>query len=205
MMHGQPLTIGIAGGTGSGKTTIVKKLKKKLKKVNVLIIYQDSYYRDRSYLQPEDRLKVNYDHPDALDLRLLVEHLRLLRAGHSVQIPRYDFSTHTRLKDCITANSADVIIVEGLFVLEDSSLRDLLDIKVFIDINSDIRFIRRLQRDVYERGRTVDSVIDQYLNIVRPMHLKFVEPTKRYANIIITEEINAISILLSEIDKKIYD
>jgi len=185
MIHRKPVIIGIAGGSGAGKTNIAQKIVDALGKAKVLIICQDSYYHDRKHLLPEDRCNVNYDHPDAVDNELLIQHLRLLASGFSAEIPCYDLCSHMRLKDCMVVGPADVIIVEGLFVLVGSSLRDLLDIKVFIEADDDIRFIRRLVRDVSKRGRTIESVIKQYLETVKPMHLQFIATSSCYADMII--------------------
>ncbi len=181
----KPMVIGIAGGSGSGKTTVVQEVVKALGDQDVLVILHDSYYRDRSHLPPAERLKINYDHPDALETSLLVEHLGRLLGGEPVELPRYDFSTHTRRRERIPVAPRPVIIVEGILVLADPRLRELMEIKVFVETDDDVRFIRRLQRDVQERGRTVESVIEQYLGTVKPMHLEFVEPSKRYADVIL--------------------
>jgi uridine kinase len=178
--------IGIAGGTGSGKTTVAQLVKSRFKGENVIIIHHDSYYRDRRDEPLEDREKANYDHPAAFDNRLLAEHLRLLMARKPIDMPLYDYSTHTRLEERKRVGPAQIILLEGILVLEDEALRSLLDIKIYIDADSDERFIRRLLRDMKERGRTADSVIEQYASTVRPMHLQFVEP-KRYADLIIPE------------------
>jgi uridine kinase len=189
MIHRKPVIIGIAGGSGAGKTTIAQAISQglfdTLDKPNVLTICQDSYYHDRKHLSPADRCEINYDHPDAVDTELLVKHLRLLTSGFSAEIPHYDLCSHMRLKDCTAVRPADVIIVEGLFVLVDSILRELLDIKVFIEVDDDIRFIRRLVRDVSKRGRTIESVIKQYLEMVKPMHLQFIATSSCYADMII--------------------
>ena len=179
--------IGVAGGTGSGKTTIVREILKELDPDNVLVIQHDSYYRDRSHLPNEERANVNYDHPDALETSLLIEHLRQLLASAPANIPIYDFVTHTRKPDSQQVKPCRVIVVEGILILADAALRELFDIKVFVDTDADIRFIRRLERDIAERGRTRKSVVAQYLQTVRPMHLEFVEPSKRYADVIVPE------------------
>ena len=181
----RPIIIGIAGGTGSGKTTVVQEILKALGGSDVLVIMHDSYYRDRSDVPLEERRKANYDHPDALETSLLVDDLHRLRAGQAVDLPVYDFATYTRCRESLRVEPRRVIIVEGILVLADQRLRELMDIKVFVETDADVRLIRRLQRDVQERGRTVDSVIEQYLRTVRPMHLEFVEPSKRYADIIL--------------------
>lgn len=181
------LVIGITGGTGSGKTMIAKAVINVVGTERVACIQQDSYYKDRSNISPKERENINYDHPDALENGLLVHHLQELRNGYPIEKPIYDFKTHTRKSETEIIYPKEVIIVEGILMLVDKRLRDLMDIKVFVDTDADIGFIRRLKRDISERGRTVESVISQYLNTVRPMHLKFVEPTKKYASIIIPE------------------
>jgi len=181
------LIVGIAGGTGSGKTTLVRKLLELLKGRSVVVIEQDAYYKDQGQIPMEERRRINYDHPDALDNDLLVSHLRDLRAGKAIEKPIYDFTTCTRTGETVYVEPADVIIVEGILVLENPRLRALMDLKLFVDTDPDLRFIRRLQRDLVERGRTIESVIGQYLETVRPMHLEFVEPSKRYADVIIPE------------------
>ncbi len=181
------LVIGVAGGTGSGKSTVARKLCDVFEPDQVRLIPQDAYYKDQSHLSPEERKKTNYDHPLAFDNDLLVEHLDALMAGKTVQQPLYDFVNHTRLPETKELRAARVLIVEGILVLEDPRLRERMDVKVYVDTDSDERFIRRLKRDIFERGRTVESVIEQYLSSVRPMHLQFVEPTKRYADLIIPE------------------
>ena len=180
-----PVVIGVGGGSGSGKTTVVRRIVESLPEDRVTVLEHDRYYRDRSDLRLEERAALNYDHPDALETDLLVEHLVQLRAGRAVQVPVYDFARYTRkaATDCVEPRSA--IIVEGILIYTDARLRELMDIKVFVDADADTRFIRRLRRDVAERGRTMESVIEQYLNTVKPMHLEFVEPSKRYADIII--------------------
>ena len=183
----RPTIIGVAGGTGSGKTTVVKEIVQELGDKDVLVIQHDSYYRDRSHLSPEERAKINYDHPDALETSLLVSHLKALRAGHTIELPAYDFATHTRHAQQRWVAPQPVIIVEGILVLAEPELRELFDIKVFVDTDADIRFIRRLERDIAQRARTRAAVIEQYMETVRPMHLEFVEPSKRYANIIFPE------------------
>jgi len=185
-MH-HPVLIGIAGGTGSGKTTVAHLVKSRFKDESVMIIHHDSYYRDRGDEPFEMREKANYDHPAAFDNELLSEHLKLLMSRKPIQMPVYDYSTHTRLKERKPVGPAEIILLEGILVLEDEILRALLDIKIYIDADSDERFIRRLLRDMKERGRTTDSVIEQYASTVRPMHLQFVEPSKRYADIIVPE------------------
>jgi uridine kinase len=181
------IIVGVAGGTGSGKTTIVKEILRSFAPDEVLLIQHDSYYRDRSHLPSEERSKINYDHPDALETLLLIEHLRQLLAGQPVRVPIYDFVTHTRKPEWRHVEAGRVIIVEGILILADPELRKLFDIKVFVDTDADIRFIRRMERDIAERGRTRESVVTQYIETVRPMHLEFVEPSKRHADVIVPE------------------
>jgi uridine kinase len=185
--HTAPVVIGVAGGSGSGKTTVVRRILDSLGPEQVTVIEHDRYYRDRNDLRLEERASLNYDHPDSLETDLLVRHVESLRAGQPVDVPVYDFSRHAR-KSTIEAMAARrAVIVEGILIYTDAALRSLMDVKVFVDTDDDTRFIRRLQRDIAERGRTVQSVIDQYLTTVKPMHLEFVEPSKRYADIIIPQ------------------
>jgi uridine kinase len=181
----KPVVIGVAGGSGSGKTTVVRKIVDSLGDDRVSLIEHDRYYRDRGDLRLEERAALNYDHPDSLETDLLVEHVNALRAGAAVQVPVYDFARHARTAETITVVPRRAIIVEGILIFTDPALRRLMDVKVFVDTDDDTRFIRRLQRDLSERGRTVTSVIEQYLGTVKPMHLEFVEPSKRYADVII--------------------
>jgi uridine kinase len=184
MRHG-PVVIGVAGGSGSGKTTVVSKIAESLGSDQVVVLEHDRYYRDHSELRLEERAALNYDHPDSLETGLMVRHVRDLAAGHAVDLPAYDFARHARKQATGRVEPRRSIIVEGILIFTDAALRDLMDVKVFVDTDDDTRFIRRLQRDVAERGRTMESVIDQYLSTVKPMHLEFVEPSKRYADIII--------------------
>lgn len=183
----RPLLIGITGGTGSGKSTVTHEILKNLPEESVSTVEQDAYYKDQSDMTLEQRFKTNYDHPDAFDTPLLVEHLKMLMNGQAIDMPMYDFSIHNRLKTTRRVEPRDIIIVEGIMILQEIEIRSLLDIKVYVDTDADVRLVRRISRDIKERGRTLDSVINQYLNVVRPMHLQFVEPTKRYADIIIPE------------------
>jgi uridine kinase len=183
----RPLIVGIAGGSGSGKTTLVREILKLLPGRSVLVLEQDAYYKAAVHLSLEERRAVNYDHPAALDNTLLVNHMRQLRRGLAVDRPVYDFTSYTRLTETVRVEPADVIIVEGILILENRRLRDLMDLKLFVDTDADIRFIRRLSRDILERGRNLQSVVNQYLSTVRPMHLEFVEPSKRHADVIIPE------------------
>jgi uridine kinase len=180
-----PVVIGVGGGSGSGKTTVVRRIVESLPEDRVTVLEHDRYYRDRSHLRLEERAALNYDHPDALETDLLVQHLTQLRAGRPVEVPVYDFARYTRKAATDRVEPRSAIIVEGILIYTDTLLRDLMDIKVFVDADADTRFIRRLRRDVAERGRTMESVVEQYLNTVKPMHLEFVEPSKRYADIII--------------------
>ncbi|MFO7262302.1 MAG: uridine kinase [bacterium] len=183
----QPLVVGIAGGSGSGKTTVVAEIVRAIGADRVTVLHQDSYYRDNSHLPPEERARLNYDHPDAFDTPLLVRHLEALRRGEAVECPVYDFTTHSRRPETEHKPARAVIVVEGILILYEPELRRLMDIRIFVDADADVRLIRRLQRDVAERGRTVESVIRQYVATVRPMHLEFVQPSMRYADVIIPE------------------
>ncbi|MGE0042731.1 MAG: uridine kinase [Vicinamibacterales bacterium] len=182
-----PFVIGVAGGSGSGKTTVVRRIVESLGSDEVTVLDHDRYYRDRNDLRFEERAALNYDHPDALETDLMVRHVEALKAGAPIHVPRYDFSRHARLADREGVVPRRALIVEGILVFTDAALRALMDIKVFVDTDSDTRFIRRLTRDVAERGRTMDSVIEQYQSTVKPMHLEFVEPSKRYADVIIPQ------------------
>lgn len=200
----KPLVIGIAGGTGSGKTTIAQALAESIPAGQCAMIEHDAYYRDQSHLAPEARAQVNYDHPDALESSLLAVHLAALREGHSVDVPIYDFVTHTRSQTTKRVVPAPLIIVEGILVFVDAAVREQLDVKIFVDTDADIRLMRRVRRDTEQRGRTFASVRDQYYATVRPMHLEFVEPTKRWADLIIPEGGNnrvALKVLLDGISR----
>ncbi len=183
----KPVVIGVTGGSGSGKTSVTKAIYDSFKEHSILVIEQDYYYKDQSHLPFEERLKTNYDHPLAFDNNLLIEHIEKLLRYEPIDKPVYDYTLHTRSSQVIHVEPKDVIILEGILVLEDERLRNLMDIKVFVDTDADLRIIRRMSRDINERGRSFDSVIDQYINVVRPMHNQFIEPTKRYADIIIPE------------------
>lgn len=183
----KPILIGITGGTGSGKSSIADAIYSSFSNECIAMIQQDMYYKDQSNLSMDERVKTNYDHPKAFDNDLLIKHLQDLMNGVPIEKPIYDFSIHNRSKETVRVEPKNIIIVEGILVLEDERLRDLLDIKVYVDTDADIRILRRLVRDINERGRTVESVINQYLEVVRPMHLQFTEPTKRYADIIVPE------------------
>lgn len=183
----KPVIIGVAGGSGSGKTSITKSISKRFPEKSILVIEQDYYYKDQSHLSFDERLNTNYDHPLAFDNNLLIEHINILSKHQNIKKPVYDYKRHTRSDKTIMVEPKEVIIIEGILVLEDPGLVDLMDIKLFVDTDADIRIIRRLLRDIKDRGRTLESVIDQYVNNVRPMHVQFVEPTKRYADMIIPE------------------
>lgn len=203
-MSPRPLLIGIAGGTGSGKTSVTRAIVDSLPPGKVAVLEHDSYYKDQAKISFEERLKTNYDHPFAFDTPLLIQHLQELVAGKAIDSPKYSFVQHTRLPEIKLVASRPVVILEGILILEDERIRDLLDIKVYVDTDADVRIIRRIVRDIQERGRTLESVVDQYLSVVRPMHMQFVEPTKRYADIIIPEGAHntvAIDILVSKIHK----
>ena len=182
-----PLIIGITGGSGSGKTSVTNAISEVFKDHSVVVIQQDYYYKDQSHLEFEERLNTNYDHPLAFDNDFLLEHIQDLLDNKAIEKPVYDYAKHTRSSETIRIEPKDVIILEGILVLEDERLRNLMNIKLFVDTDADLRIIRRILRDINERGRTVDSVVDQYLNVVRPMHNQFIEPTKRYADLIIPE------------------
>lgn len=211
MPHNNPLIIGICGGTGSGKTTITRRIIEALAVSapatahegsrsaglqlvpaeqgarTVALLQQDNYYKDYPQLSYEERVRVNFDHPDSLDTPLLIEHVRRLRAGQAIDSPIYDFANFQRSKETARVEPRPAIIIEGILIFESAPLRELMDIKVFVDTDADLRFIRRLQRDIRERGRTMEMVVDQYLATVRPMHMEFVEPSKRFADVIIPE------------------
>ena len=196
------IIVGVAGGTGSGKTTVSQAILDRVGRDRIAYLQHDSYYRDRSHVLPEERAKTNFDHPDALESELLAQHLASLKAGQAVEVPVYDFTTHTRETRTVTVAPRKVILVEGILIFAERALRELMDIKVFVDTDVDIRFIRRLQRDITERGRTVESVIRQYTETVRPMHLEFVEPSKRYADVIIPEggfNLTAIDMIVARV------
>ena len=182
-----PLVIGIAGGSGSGKTTVAQEILQRVGRDRIAFLQHDSYYKDLSRLPPTQRADVNFDHPNSLETELLIEHVASLRDGNAVEVPIYDFSIHSRTDRTFTVQPHRVILVEGILIFTEARLRKMFDVKIFVDTDSDIRFIRRLERDITERGRTTESVIKQYQLTVRPMHLEFVEPSKRYADVIIPE------------------
>ncbi|MBT8894644.1 uridine kinase [Lactobacillus delbrueckii subsp. bulgaricus] len=187
MAKQKPLVIGIAGGSGSGKTTVSKEISKRLPADRVLILTEDAYYNDNSALSMDERKKINYDHPNAYDTDLLIEQLQDLLDGKAIEMPTYNFNILSRAKDTIHVEPADIIILEGILVLATEELREFMDIKLFVDADDDIRFIRRLQRDTQERGRSIDWIISQYLATVKPSYNQFVEPSKKYADIIIPQ------------------
>jgi uridine kinase len=181
----RPILVGVAGGSGSGKTTVVHRMVEAIGAEDVVVLHHDAYYRDQSHLAPEERARINYDHPDALETDFLVRHLQALLAGQPVQVPVYDFARHVRLPGPRPVEPRPVVILDGILILWDARLRSLMDIRVFVDADADVRLERRLRRDMVERGRSVESVLTQYMATVRPMHLEFVEPSKRYADVII--------------------
>ncbi len=179
------LVIGVAGGTASGKTSVVNAILDRVGRKRISHIQHDSYYKDLSHLSLEERRRLNFDHPDALDTPLLIQHLKELRSGRSIEVPTYNFATYCRMPETRRVQPLPVVIVEGILILAEAALRDLIDLKIYVDTDADLRLIRRLKRDIAERERTVESVIEQYMATVRPMHLEFVEPSKRYADVII--------------------
>ncbi len=202
----KPFVIGVAGGSGSGKTTVVRHIIERVGPVNLSLIQHDSYYRDMKHLPFDERVKQNFDHPASLETELMVKHVKALLAGISVEIPVYDFAEHVRSDSVIKASPRPVILVDGILILFEKELRDLMDMRIFVDTDSDVRLLRRLKRDLIERGRSIESVLNQYESFVRPMHLEFVEPTKRYADIIIPhggENIAALDMLDALITKKV--
>lgn len=201
-----PLVVGIAGGTASGKTTVTRKVHQALAGYKVAFIDQDSYYRDLSDLTLEERREVNFDHPDAFDTELLVSHLKALKAGQRVEKPRYDFVKSTRQKETVPVEPGDLILVEGILVLQMAPIREELEVRIFVDAEDDVRIIRRLTRDIKERGRDFDHVVNQYFKHVRPMHMGFVEPSKRWADIIVPHGGNndtAIEMLVSALRNRL--
>ncbi|GGC93115.1 uridine kinase [Enterococcus wangshanyuanii] len=187
MKNNQPIVIGVTGGSGSGKTSVSRAIFNHFPNHSIMMLEQDSYYKDQSHLSFEERLTTNYDHPFAFDTDLLIEHLKQLIAYQTIEKPVYDYVAHTRSSDVLIQEPKEVIILEGILILEDQRLRDLMDIKLYVDTDDDIRIIRRIKRDMEERGRTLDSVIEQYLTVVKPMYHQFIEPTKRYADVIVPE------------------
>lgn len=204
----KPLVIGIAGGTGSGKTTVARKIAKRIGDENVIILEHDSYYKDITQFEGKKIEEINFDHPDALDTKLLIEHVKALKNRQAVDVPIYDFATYRRLPKVKHIEPKDVIIIEGILVFVEKELRDLMDIKIFVDTDADERVLRRIRRDILERGRTLESVINQYISTVKPSHLEFVEPSKRWADIIIPrggENEVAIEMIVSRIKTMLED
>ncbi|PKD44143.1 uridine kinase [Rhodohalobacter barkolensis] len=205
-MSEKPLIIGVAGGSGSGKTTVVSNIIQSIGENRVLLLQHDSYYRDLSHLPFEERTKQNFDHPSALETELMIRHLDALRNGYKIDIPVYDFVKHTRSEKTITALPHRIILVDGILIFSEPELRKLMDIKLFVDTDGDVRLLRRLQRDINERGRDLSGVLNQYEKFVRPMHLEFVEPSKRYADIIIPrggENLVALEMVIALIEGKL--
>lgn len=182
-----PFIIGVAGGSGSGKTTVSHRIREMVGLEHIAYLQHDSYYHDHSHLSVEERALVNYDHPDSLNTALLVAHLRMLRAGLAIDVPTYDFATHSRRAETLHMEPSRIVLVEGILIFAEKDLRDLMDLRIFVETDADIRFIRRLQRDMGERGRTLDSIVKQYMTTVRPMHMDFVEPSRRYAHVIVPD------------------
>lgn len=187
MSSATPLVVGIAGGSGSGKTTVAQTILQRVGPDRISFLQHDAYYKDLSGLPPAQRVQVNFDHPNSLETDLLIQHIVQLRSGIAVNVPIYDFSTHSRTDRSYIVQPRGVILVEGILIFAEAALRDLFDVKIFVDTDPDLRLIRRLERDISERGRTTETVVKQYLSTVRPMHLEFVEPSKRYADVIIPE------------------
>ena len=199
--NNKPFVIGVAGGSGSGKSTVTRQVLASIGPEMTAVVFQDDYYCDQTHLSPEARRTTNYDHPDAFDWPLMVQHVQALRRGESIEMPTYDFTQDNRARQTVTVKPAPVIVIEGLFALYDADLRDMMSLKVFVDTASDVRFIRRLQRDMAERGRSAESVINQYLQTVRPMHKQFIEPTKRQADVILPHGANgpAVDIITTKV------
>jgi uridine kinase len=201
-----PLVIGIAGGSGSGKTTVAQTILQRVGPDRISFLQHDAYYKDLSGLPPTQRVEINFDHPNSLENELLISHIQQLKKGKAVEVPIYDFSTHSRTDRTFTVKPRSVILIEGILIFAEATLRDLFDVKIFVDTDSDLRFIRRLQRDITERGRTTESVVKQYLSTVRPMHMDFVEPSKRYADVIIPEggfNTAALDMVVASIETKL--
>lgn len=203
----KPIFIGISGGSGSGKTTIVNRIYSEVPEKSICIIEHDAYYKDQSGLTYEQRCKTNYDHPFAFDTDLFVEHIKRLKDGETIEKPIYDYEIHNRIKENVMVDPKEIIIVEGLLVFYEEKIRELLDIKIFVDTDADIRIMRRIMRDMKERGRTLDSIMSQYINTVRPAHEQFIEPSKKYADIIVTEGGNnlvAVDLMVTKIKSLLY-
>jgi len=205
--NNKPFVIGVAGGSGSGKSTVTRQVLASVGPDMASVLYQDDYYLDQSHMSPEERRKTNYDHPQAFDWPLMVQHLQALRRGEAIEMPSYDFTQDNRASKTIHLKPAPVIVVEGLFALYDADLRKMMSLKIFVDTAPDVRFIRRLQRDMAERGRTAESVINQYMDTVRPMHKQFIEPTKRRADVILPHGANgpAVDIITTKVMTLIRD
>mgnify|MGYP001811641630 CR=1 FL=1 len=206
-VNGRPIVLGVAGGSGSGKTTVVQRILDGLEPTSASLLHHDSYYRDNPNLSLEERGRINYDHPDSLETPLMAQHVRELLAGRTVEVPQYDFTVHRRLTETRSVEPRPLIIIDGILVLAEPELRELMDIRVFVDTDSDIRFIRRLGRDTKKRGRTVESVVRQYEQTVRPMHLEFVEPSRRHADVIIPfgkENRVAIAMLVARLRAQVF-
>jgi len=203
----KPFVIGVAGGSGSGKSTVTREVLASIGPEMVSVVMQDDYYLDQSHLSPEDRRKTNYDHPHAFDWPLMVQHVRALRSGETIEMPVYDFAADNRSSKTITVKPAPVIVIEGLFALFDADLRKMMSLKIFVDSAPEVRFIRRLQRDMAERARSAESVIAQYMETVRPMHKQFIEPTKRHADVILPHGANgpAVDIITTKVVNVIRD
>lgn len=203
-----PLVIGIAGGSGSGKTTVAQEILNRVGASRIAYLPHDAYYKDLSGLPPAQRAQVNFDHPNSLDTELLVRHVRQLRRYEAIELPIYDFSIHTRTANTVTISPRRVIMVEGILIYCERELREIMDIRIFVDTDPDLRLIRRLKRDITERGRTTESVVEQYLKTVRPMHLEFVEPSKRYADVIIPEggfNVAALDMVVARVEELLRD
>jgi uridine kinase len=205
--NNNPFVIGVAGGSGSGKSTVTREVLASIGPEMAAVVMQDDYYLDQTHLSPEERHKTNYDHPDAFDWPLMMQHVQALRLGKAIEMPVYDFALHNRSSKTITVRPAPVIVIEGLFALYDADLRKMMSLKVFVDTAPDVRFIRRLQRDIAERGRSTENVINQYLETVRPMHKQFIEPTKRHAHVILPHGANgpAVDIITTKVVTLIRD
>jgi uridine kinase len=204
----KPLIIGIAGGSGSGKSTVARRVAEALTDASVAFIDMDAYYKNFSHLALEERKRINWDHPDAFDLELFVSHLQRLSAGLPIEKPIYDFVTHIRRGDVIRIDPTDVIVIDGILLFVDERVRDISDVKVFVDADSDVRLIRRIRRDIRSRGRPLDEILDQYLSTVQPMHLQFVEPSKRYADVIVPRGGHnrvAIEMIVAKIQRRLQD
>jgi uridine kinase len=196
-----PFVIGVAGGSGSGKSTVTREVLASIGPDMAAVVMQDDYYLDQTHLSPDDRRKTNYDHPDAFDWPLMMQHVQALIRGEAIEMPVYDFALHNRSSRTITIKPAPVIVIEGLFALYDADLRKMMSLKIFVDTAPDVRFIRRLQRDIAERGRSTENVVSQYLETVRPMHKQFIEPTKRHAHVILPHGANgpAVDIITTKV------